>query len=139
MANRPILSISKHCGPSPRTHAERSEIVQVEVRTRSIVGTHIGGEVQAQADASSAPHAPENFRIHDSKSEPPQRRNPLSTVRPPITERGNCEQCGEPFTSQRNAWSLRYSSVPAKRFCSEACRKRAERARAKLRKAGDAS
>jgi hypothetical protein len=59
LTERPKLSIRAR----PRSvgkyvpHSGRSEIVQVEVRTRSIVGTHLGGEVHAQADASSGPCA----------------------------------------------------------------------------------
>ena len=52
-----------------------------------------------------------------------------------ITERGTCECCGEPFTSTRLAYTLRYSSVANKRFCSERCRKREEARRYRARKA----
>lgn len=51
------------------------------------------------------------------------------------TERGDCEACGQPFTSTRNRHVLaQYRKFPAKRFCSEGCRKRAESARARQRR-----
>jgi hypothetical protein len=48
---------------------------------------------------------------------------------------GNCETCGQPFTSERSTWMLRYSRFPAKRFCSERCRKVAEGRRRRARHA----
>jgi hypothetical protein len=51
------------------------------------------------------------------------------------TETGACEECGQPFTSTRNAYSLRYAKVAPKRFCGETCRKRAESRRWRQRHA----
>jgi hypothetical protein len=53
------------------------------------------------------------------------------------TESGICEACGQPFTSNRSTWMLRYSRYPAKRFCGERCRKAAEGRRYRARKRGD--
>jgi hypothetical protein len=97
---------------------------------------HAGGVSATSGDAGSGPTPPTNFRIPDSGFDPPQKSNPLQNAPAPVTERGKCEACGEPFQSTRNAWSLRYSTVPAKRFCSERCRKRAEIARSRQQKGG---
>jgi hypothetical protein len=52
-----------------------------------------------------------------------------------------CEMCGEPITPRPGQrWRGRYTRLPAKRFCTERCRKRAEtqRARQRKREAGNA-
>lgn len=72
--------------------------------------------------APAEPMRPQNFHAVELTSNPPQ---------PAITERGTCESCGEPFTSTRDSYRLRYRGVSAKRFCSERCRKREETRRSR--------
>lgn len=62
-------------------------------------------------------------RIDNSDHDPPELRRA-------------CETCGAPFEDHRSPLALHYRQVPAKRFCSEACRKKAERQRAALRRLG---
>lgn len=91
---------------------------------------HTGGALTSQGDASLRTAASPNFRIPNSEFDHPR----VSDPQPQPTESGTCEQCGAPFVSTCNAWSLRYTKFPRKRFCSDQCRKRAESARARQRK-----
>ena len=61
--------------------------------------------------------ATQNSRIHNSENDHPR----------------GCEACGQPFPDDRLDLS-RFRGWSPKRFCSEACRKRAESARARKRR-----
>ena len=45
-----------------------------------------------------------------------------------------CEHCSAPFADERNPFIINHPRAPKKRFCSETCRKRAERERARARR-----
>jgi hypothetical protein len=67
-------------------------------------------------------------RAPEISSDPPRKEEPMTL--------GKCESCGEPFAFRRGEpWLGHYRGrAPAKRFCSEPCRKREEARRYRLRK-----
>ena len=60
---------------------------------------------------------------------------PTSNIDPPLAPKG-CEHCGEPINvSDHGGPGATRVRAKVKRYCTEKCRKRAERARARKRKA----
>jgi hypothetical protein len=83
-----------------------------------------GGRRIVQEGARSGTAASLNFRSHRLNFDPPRA--------PDLTE---CQSCGGPIPARPGQpWKALYRSMPAKRFCSERCRKREEARRYRQRK-----
>ena len=113
--------------PPPLRRTLIQELPATRARTRT---REAGGPSKVCGRASGHRRLPEILTSTIQHSTPRSMETPMKP-----TESGTCEACGEPFTSDRNAWSLRYTKLPKKRFCSERCRRRGEYQRRKERQA----
>jgi hypothetical protein len=118
---RPILTITKR--------------VYIEGVLQPANDTPPGAGMQSPSASPAVPTTSKNFRKTGLKSNPPRNGNPM---REQPRQSGICETCFKAFTSKRPAWMLRYSGYPAKRFCSEKCRKVEEGRRHRRKQAAHA-
>jgi hypothetical protein len=88
----------------------------------------IGGPGQCLAPCLASTATQPFSRAPEISSDPPRKEEPMTL--------GKCQSCGEPFAFRRGEpWLEHYRGrAPAKRFCSEQCRKREEARRYRLRK-----